>query len=943
LLVEGVAGIGKSSLLARACGQASERGMTVLTATAAEFESGYAWGIVRQLFGRALGPGGCLQAHGDAADLAALALGQAPRGSEEDYYAILHGLYWLTATLAQQAPLLLAVDDLHWADRPSMRYLTHLARRLTDLPVLLLATVREPRADSDEQKVQMASLAAQPGVTVLRPAALSAAACASLVRGALGEEPLPEFGDACVELTCGNPLLLHALLASLAADGAKGTCEEIPHLRRLTPSAVSRNVLLQLGRMPAGAPAVARAVAVLGTTATVARASRLAGIHTDDCAELVAIMMAEGLIEGDRTLRFVHPLVRSVVYADLAPPLRQTWHLQAARMLTGEGAALEDITVHLLAAASTSDPWVVGMLRRAAADARGRGAPDVARLCLERALAEPPTGQAREDVLFELGTAETMQDPVSAVGHLYEALQAAASTASAGAIALALSEALALSGRFAEATELLIPMIRQTSAEHPALSASLQGALLSVARWDLSTRAATRLILEQLQSRAAQGEQLDPQLHANLAIELAAIGADRGGAVRHARLALQALPQLLSANSTALPESISVLLFADLNDEAQGYAQAWLRLAQGRGWQLSSAIAASMASLTALYDGEISAAIAYGQQAIDTAKDVWIAPMAAALLIPALIERGSVAAAQALLADAGLTGELEPTWPYLIVRHARGCLRAAAGDHEAAVADLLRAGELADRWGIGNPAMMPWRSDAALSLSVLGDSSEARRLCTEEIALARRWGGQRALGRALRVAGIVHAGKDGTDLLAEAETVLRCSRAPLELARVLTDLGAAQRRAGNRAAAADLLREGLDLAHLTGSLALAADARRELVVAGFRPRRNALRGRDALTPGELRVAALAADGKTNRQIAQALFVAQRTVEIHLTSAYSKLGIKSRPELSAALSLTGVADPGARLQPHSRGPAGIAEDRNTRRPAAASSTLASPDG
>jgi len=131
--------------------------------------------------------------------------------------------------------------------------------------------------------------------------------------------------------------------------------------------------------------------------------------------------------------------------------------------------------------------------------------------------------------------------------------------------------------------------------------------------------------------------------------------------------------------------------------------------------------------------------------------------------------------------------------------------------------------------------------------------------------------------------------------------VLRRSPARLELARALIDLGAAHRRAGSRARARELLREGLDLAHALGGLALAARARQELVTAGGRPRRDAMRGRDALTPGELRVAQLAAGGQTNRQIAQALFVTQRTVENHLTSTYGKLQITSRSGLSAALA------------------------------------------
>jgi DNA-binding CsgD family transcriptional regulator len=152
----------------------------------------------------------------------------------------------------------------------------------------------------------------------------------------------------------------------------------------------------------------------------------------------------------------------------------------------------------------------------------------------------------------------------------------------------------------------------------------------------------------------------------------------------------------------------------------------------------------------------------------------------------------------------------------------------------------------------------------------------------------------------LRVRALVEPGGADLELLREAAQVLAGSGAALEQARALVDLGAALRRAGRRSDGADSLREGLDLAHRCGASALAARAREELVAAGARPRRDALRGRDALTASELRVARLAADGRTNREIAQALFISLRTVETHLTHAYQKLAIRSRDALSGAL-------------------------------------------
>jgi DNA-binding CsgD family transcriptional regulator len=898
LLVEGVAGIGKTGLLAHACDRAARAGMTVLTARAAEFEDGYAWGVVRQLFEAEIRAGRGRRRADDAVALAALALTRDARQGDEDPFAVLHGLYWLTADICQRAPLLLAVDDLHWADQPSQRFVAHLAHRLEGLAVLLVLTVREPRSGTAQQKSLIAGLAAEAGVIALRPAALGAAACADLVRGTLGAGPSPAFQQACRELTGGNPLLLRGLLASLAAEGVRGTDAEVPHLRRLTPGSVSRSVLLRLGRMPPASLAAARAVAVLGTAATAGRAARLAGLDGDAAAEAIGALMAERFIEGERALRFVHPLVRSAVYQDLAAPVRQHWHKRAARLLDGQDAGLAEVTVHLLAAAATGDAWVVDRLRRAAADARSRGAPDVAIQCLERALAEPPAAGVRGEVLFELGSAQIFHAPAAAAEHLAEALARSTGWPGRGEVALALSQALGLCGRFADAAEVLQAAISESGEDRSPVAVSLQAALLNVARWDLETRPVMRPVLERWQARAEGGEELDPQLHANLAIELGAAGLDRERAIRHAREAVRAMPRLMSRTSTALAEAVAVLLFAGLNGEAREAAQTWLRLAQQRGWPLASALAASVVALIALYDGDVQQTLAYGQQA--TTGDDWISMMATAFMVHALIDQGAIEQGRAMMAPGNLSGQHGPTWPYNVVQWARGCLHAAAGDHAAATTDLLAAGEQTMQWDIRNPMLMPWRSDAAMSLIALGDNREASRLCAEEIDLSRQWGASRGLGIALRAGGMTEGAGRGLELLTEAVSVLRPSPARLELARALIDLGAAHRRAGSRALARELLREGLDLAHALGGHALADRARRELVVAGGRPRRDATRGRDALTPSELRVAQLAAGGQTNRQIAQALFVTQRTVENHLTSTYGKLGISSRPELPAAL-------------------------------------------
>ena len=207
-----------------------------------------------------------------------------------------------------------------------------------------------------------------------------------------------------------------------------------------------------------------------------------------------------------------------------------------------------------------------------------------------------------------------------------------------------------------------------------------------------------------------------------------------------------------------------------------------------------------------------------------------------------------------------------------------------------------------DLWGIQirDVGYLHARSGAAQALLLLGDRARARALAESELADARVFGGRRALGIALRVAGLAHGGPEGLTQLTESVEVLRESPALLERAKSVTELGAALRRAGQRVAARALLAEALDLAADCGARPLAARARAELTAAGGRPRRERRHGLDALTPSELRVARLAAEGNTNRQIAHGLYVTLKTVETHLAHVYAKLGISGPSELPDAL-------------------------------------------
>ena len=287
-------------------------------------------------------------------------------------------------------------------------------------------------------------------------------------------------------------------------------------------------------------------------------------------------------------------------------------------------------------------------------------------------------------------------------------------------------------------------------------------------------------------------------------------------------------------------------------------------------------------------------------------------PATRAFLIEVLVEQGRLEEAAEAVTDAGQPEAVAPHIAWNWFRHARGRLRLAAGDAAGALSDHLACGAWMTAWGSQSPAILPWRSAAALAHLALGQPHEARALVDDEVSDARALGAPRALGRALRVAGLARGGDDGTALITQAVEVLgandphtptgdRRAGAQLELAHALVDLGSALRRSGHRRSARDRLSSGMDLAHRCRAAALAEHAREELLATGARPRRPALTGRDALTPSERRVAERAAAGLTNRQIAQELFVTPRTVEVHLTHVFAKLDLHSRTQLAAALT------------------------------------------
>ena len=285
VVVEGTPGIGKTRLLTEARLLAGAVGFRVLVARGGELEGDFAFGIVRQLFEAPLaGETAELRAElfGGAAELSAPLFASAPaRVSADDFessFAVLHGLYWLAANFATATPTLLVVDDLHWVDEPSLRWLVYLARRIEGLPLLLLAASRS-RAPSSSPLV--GELMADPAATVIPLSSLGLESVATLARTRLGAEPDPVFSEAVRAGSGGNPLFLVALLDALRAEGVRPTSDEAQHVAELGPEAVSHGIATRLSRLPVDANALLQAAAILGDRIDLALAATLAGLEPE--------------------------------------------------------------------------------------------------------------------------------------------------------------------------------------------------------------------------------------------------------------------------------------------------------------------------------------------------------------------------------------------------------------------------------------------------------------------------------------------------------------------------------------------------------------------------------------------------------------------------------------------------------------------------------------
>jgi DNA-binding CsgD family transcriptional regulator len=909
LAIEGPPGIGKTALIAEAKAQAQEAGLQVLGGRGSELERSFSYGVVRQLFEpflASLRTEDRVELLTGAAALAAPLFDPVQATAEpaaDSSLATLHGLYWLAANLAASRPLLLAVDDLHWCDLPSLRWLAYLLPRMEGLGLSIVVGLRP--TEPGEDPALLGQIVSDPLAAVIRPAPLTTTAATRLLREVLSPDADDAFCAACEEATGGNPLLLRELVHTIADEGLAPTEANVPRLRDLAARAGSRAVSLRLSRLPPAATTLAQAVAILGDDADPRQAAALADVDEQAASEAAAALARVDVLRPQPPLGFVHPLIRAAVYEALTPLARDSGHARAARLLADADAEPERVAAHLLRTPAAANAQVVGALRDAARRAGSRGAAESAVAYLRRALAEPPLTAERADLLLELGAAETLVDGDAAVEHLREAHALIDDPIRRAEAANLLGRQLfLLQGEEADAvfTQALVDL----DGADAELERLLEAGLIISTIFVPSLHRAALERLARVRNRPADATFGEKLLLAQVAYHDARAGTPAAVAVPLARRALaEGTLVREDVDSAAFVLAATVLAMADLDEALAVYEDA-LAQAHRRGSSFAFAITKVFRAQTFVFRGDLAEAEAEGREAL-AAGEAWgttarfLGPHSAAFLAEALMEQGKLDDAAAALARAGVGESLPDDARLLFFPDVRARLRLLKGDLAGGLEEMLDTGRRFEAVGSRNPAFMAWRSPAGLALLQLGEQDEARRLAAEELELARTWGAPRALGAALCAAGLIEGGQQGLALLREAVEVLTDSSAKLEHAKARTELGAALRRANQRSEAREQLRHALELATICGAAPLAARAGSELLATGARPRRIALSGVASLTPSERRVAEMAAEGPTNREIAQTLYVTQRTVEVHLTSIYRKLAISSRSQLAAALA------------------------------------------
>ncbi|WNI19308.1 ATP-binding protein [Actinacidiphila sp. ITFR-21] len=838
LAFAGSAGLGKTTLLGEVRDRAVGRGCTVLSARGGDQEQQVAFHVARQLLQPRLAgrpEPEIRDTLGSWYGIVGPALGLCTaEGPAPDPQGLRDGLDWVLTHLAvQSAPLVLVLDDAHWADPQSLNWLVAFAPRADELALLVVVAYRP-----DELPPGAEAFRGLPGRAGHRPIdlePLTAGAVGELVRDSVGAHADDAFCRECWAVTAGNPFEAVELSAKVRDRGMPPDETSTHLLRDLVAAVKGRGLITQLERLGPSTVRLAWACAVLGTETRPALAADVAGLGHEEAADCADRLRAARVLTGSQTLRFVHPLIATAVYRAIPDAVRVALHGQAAWAVIDAGQGPTAAARHLLETHPEGDPSVVHQLRAAARETLRAGAPEVARTLLARALREPPLPGQRAAVLYELGCSSQLLEPSTTVNHLRAALEEPIDDpALRDGILFRLSQSLAHSDRMAEAAEVVAHAARTATSARTRLRMQAEQFMWDAFRADEPDSPSRSRRLTRLADRLGGRDLTERYIIALRAWDATLRGEHTSTVLRHADRALHGgMPWADENRGFEVPVLAALsYVYADQPDRAEELFATGIADFERQGWRGAHlSFGYVMLGYVRYRGGRLPEAEELGRDGLRLAERVGrgtpVQWYAVTLLVEVLLARGRVEEATELAAEYAFHAPFPSAVTIPDAQAVHGELLLARERFKDAAAELASVGRRLDPRGMRNPSWCPWQLHLALAES--HDAPDrAERSALDAVARARQFGAPSAIGQSLRVAAEVVGGDRGLDLFAEAVARLEVSPSRYELARALVAHGAALRRSGAPAEAADRLRRGLEEALRCGADGAADTARREL-------------------------------------------------------------------------------------------------------------------
>jgi DNA-binding CsgD family transcriptional regulator len=869
-IIRGPVGSGKSTLLQATARQATATGAIWLGAAGSRAERELPLGILGRLLRAGPLPDAISRRFAELTETKALAAspaGQEPGRISPQAARVFEGLLRILLELSEDNPVVLAVDDLQYADVASLQFLSYLARRAGASRILTLLTECTQTLPAD--RLLHAEILRQGNCTCIPLGPLSLPAVAKLLGEHLDPETARELAPSCYAMTGGSPRLVRALGQDAhAGDHAPAPATLVPR------GAFCSAIVACLPRYEPQTVELAEAVAVLGPSATPELLAELLDVSAESAAHAIAALTASGLF---RAGHFRHEAARQAVLEHMTADERAAMHGRAARLLYNTGAAPVIVAGHLIGAPGAAEPWTVPVLREAAERAFTDGDPGRAIVYLRRAEGKCADDRQRAATKFALACAELPVNPDSAARHLADlVVDARAGWLDDECIAKVAYHLLWL-GDTDSAAEILSTAdlsLIDTNAGKSGRQAS-------------HMRSPVTFLYPELARRDHDAAKNGKRPAAD--IDVGPVAAER------------VLTECGRSDRTLV--SVTTALMALICDDRLDRAAFWCGAlmeepASARGGVLWRAVLTGFRAVIETRRGNLEAGESLARTALATlssrAWGVAIGVPLSSLLLTTVASRKLAEAAECLRIP---VPEAMFGTPYgLLYLYARGEYYLATGSPQAALTDFTDCGNRMIMWGLDQPGLVPWRTKAAEAHLAVGNSLKARELSNEQLAQVGPRP-SRVRGISLRALALTSHPNKRTALLRESLEVLRNSGARLELAYTFSDLSNAHLELGEHSRAHWAARQARKLAEQCGAQALQATLTKTDLGAPESANGGNTRRLDQLSDAERRVAMLAACRYTNNQIAHKLFITVSTVEQHLTRVYRKLGVTGRSELA----------------------------------------------